>query len=826
MGSLWGDDFVVEPTPKVVKKIIEKIKKPKEPKVVTTRTIKSKTISIDDKLSMIREEVYKTLGRYEDSTQLITTREGLHSYIDTAISNGVIAIDTETNNSLQPVGCKLMGACIYTPGLSNVYIPVNHINDNTGELLDNQLTEKDIYEEFSRLNDNVKCITHNGKFDYEVLKYTTGWKMPIYWDTMIGARILDENERASLKLQYISKIDPTVEKYSIDHLFEGVEYAVVDPKLFALYAATDAYMTYKLYLYQVKEFEKPDNARIYNLFKNIEMPDVEVFAEMELAGVELSLPYAERLKIKYGKMLDDLQKKIDIEFEKYNKQIEEWRLTPEANYHPPKASGEGVDKSLSEKLQTPINTSSSLQMAIFFYDVLKMPVVDKKKPRGTGEDILTQFKLPICDLILEYRGLSKLISTYIDALPNAVNPVDGRVHCQYNQIGAGTGRVSSDNPNMQNIPSNNRELRMLFKAAEGNVMVGADFSQQEPRLLAMMSHDEKMIEAYRQKKDLYATVACSVFNNTYWDNMESHEDGTPNPEGKKRRSFCKSILLGLMYGRGAPAIAEQTGSTVEEAQRIINNFYDSFPKVKKWIQKTEDDAKVTGYVEDFWGRRRRLPDLLLPKYTIRTKEKQSVGINFNPILGSKGIVKKEEDPRVVKYTNLVNKCKGRAEVNQVKVDADKEGISIIDNSAFIAQAERQCVNARIQGGAASMTKIAMRKIYDDKELRDLGFKLLITVHDELIGECPAENADKAGDRLSYIMSNCIKEYTDMPFKCDSEQEHCWYFNTYEHDIEEEIYELLQKMSWEDVCNKMKEEHTECTPEELQELLDLYQKNIA
>ena len=95
-----------------------------------------------------------------------------------------------------------------------------------------------------------------------------------------------------------------------------------------------------------------------------------------------------------------------------------------------------------------------------------MPVVDKKKPRGTGEDILTQFKLPICNLILEYRGLSKLISTYIDALPNAVNPVDGRVHCQYNQIGAGTGRVSSDNPNMQNIPSNNRELRMLFKAAE------------------------------------------------------------------------------------------------------------------------------------------------------------------------------------------------------------------------------------------------------------------------------------------------------------------------------------------------------------------------
>ena len=276
-----------------------------------------------------------------------------------------------------------------------------------------------------------------------------------------------------------------------------------------------------------------------------------------------------------------------------------------------------------------------------------------------------------------------------------------------------------------------------------------------------------------------------------------------------------------MYGRGAPAIAEQTGSTVEEAQRIINNFYDSFPKVKKWIQKTEDDAKVTGYVEDFWGRRRRLPDLLLPKYTIRTKEKQSVGINFNPILGSKGIVKKEEDPRIVKYTNLVNKCKGRAEVNQVKVDADKEGISIVDNSAFIAQAERQCVNARIQGGAATMTKIALKKIYSDAKLNELNFKLLITVHDEIIGECPEQNSDAVAERLSYIMAHCIEEYTNMPFKCDSEVEACWYLNTYQHDLMEEIHSFVQEYGEKDGLNIFKTLHSECTAEELQENIDLY-----
>lgn len=341
----------------------------------------------------------------------------------------------------------------------------------------------------------------------------------------------------------------------------------------------------------------------------------------------------------------------------------------------------------------------------------------------------------------------------------------------------------------------------------------------------MMSHDEKMIEAYKQKKDLYATVACSVFNNTYWDNMESHEDGTPNPEGKKRRSFCKSILLGLMYGRGAPAIAEQTGSTVEEAQRIINNFYDSFPKVKKWIQSTESDAKETGYVEDFWGRRRRLPDLLLPKYTVKLKEKQT-GVDFNPILYTKGIVTKQEDSRIVKYKNLLSTCKGRAEINSIKTNAEKDGVIVIDNGAFIAQAERQCVNARIQGGAATMTKIAMRKIYDDKELRDLGFKLLITVHDELIGECPAQNAEQAGDRLSYIMSNCIKEYTDMPFKCDAEIEACWYFNTYQHDMSEEIAELVKKNGQEKAFEIFRAEHTECTPDEAQELIDMYLEEIA
>lgn len=471
MTSLWGDDFKIESTPQKAQKIIKKVEKAKSTKATTVRAVKSKTLSISDKIKVIKDEVHRILGRYIDNTQVITDIDELHRYIDTAINNGVIAVDTETNNTLQPVGCKIMGACIYTPGQKNAYIPINHIDVATGDRLAQQLTEQDLYNEFMRLND-TKIITHNGKFDYQVLKFTTGWKMDIYWDTLIGARILNENERAGLKTQYIQKIDPTVEKYSIDHLFEGVEYAQLPPELFALYAATDAYMTYKLYQYQLQEFTKPENSKLYSLFKNIEMPDVEVFAEMEYRGVELSLPYAERLSKKYGTMLSNIQKEIDAELSKYNDKIAAWRETPEANFHPSKTTPNGevkYDKSLSEKLQDPINISSPTQLAILLYDILKVGVIDKKQPRGTGADILERINSPLCKLILNLRGLEKLISTYIEALPAAVNPADGRVHTNFNQLGAGTGRVSSDRPNLQNIPAHNKELRMLFKATQDKV---------------------------------------------------------------------------------------------------------------------------------------------------------------------------------------------------------------------------------------------------------------------------------------------------------------------------------------------------------------------
>jgi DNA polymerase-1 len=464
--SLWGNAIVVSQEPVLAKKISKKIKNPIEPKVI--KKASSKDISIEQRLSTIKENVYRILGPYKNNTQVIKTKEQLDIFFEKVYANGIIAIDTETNNSLDPITCKLMGLCFYTPGEKNTYIPINHVNRLTNIKLDWQLTEEDIKEKLLTLEPrNIKIIMHNGKFDYQVIKCTCyGVELQIYWDTIVGARILDENEPAGLKIQYISKIDPSIEKYDIESLFEGLPYEIVDPDVFALYAATDAYMTYRLYEYQLKEFSKPENTKMFKLFLDIEMPMVQITAEMELTGICVDTEYATRLLAKYRVLQEDVDKRVSEELHKYDCVISEWRKTPDANEHPMKLNKKtGLlvqTKSKSEQLKNPVEVTSPTQLAIFLYDVLKMECVDKKKPRGTGEEILDKIKLPICKVILEKRALEKLISTYIEAIPNQINQKTGRLHAKFNQLGAGTGRLSSSDPNLQNIPSHNKEIRLMF----------------------------------------------------------------------------------------------------------------------------------------------------------------------------------------------------------------------------------------------------------------------------------------------------------------------------------------------------------------------------
>lgn len=220
----------------------------------------------------------------------------------------------------------------------------------------------------------------------------------------------------------------------------------------------------------------------------------------------------------------------------------------------------------------------------------------------------------------------------------------------------------------------------MFKATEGYVMVGADYSQQEPRTLAFVSQDKDLINAYKQGRDIYAFIAMAVYKVDYEDCLEFYPDGKVNPEGKKRRSSCKSVLLGLMYGRGIGAIAEQLGCTTKEAQDIKDRFFKSFPNVEKWMSKTISDAKRNGYVETICGRRRRLPDIQLPNYEVTRLDGTEV-----------------DSQTERRYLALLRDARGLKQKNSIIYNARQVGIKIKDNTGFIAEAERQAINSVIQG---------------------------------------------------------------------------------------------------------------------------------
>ena len=473
MMSLWGKDFELIDTKAKTKSIVNKTKSPKNVKV--EKAPKNTGASLFDRINSIKVDVLRILGVYKENTITLKSIIELRSYVDAAIKNDVVAIDTETNNSLDPLTCKIMGLCLYTPGQKNAYIPVNHTTME-GERYDWQVTEDQIKIELERIKAaKVKTIWHNAKFDYKVIKCTCNCEMPITWDTIIGARILNENELADLKYQYIKYVDPSIEKYDIESLFEDINYAIIDPELFALYAATDSFMTYKLYEYQQEQFKLKENAGLQNIF-NIEMQVIIPTAEMELTGVCVDIEFAKRLSDKWHHKKEFIDEKLNVELDKLSPIIEEWRKTPEANFQSIDPKTGKIKNSKNEQLKTPINLLSPTQLAILLYDVLKVPVIDKQNPRGTGEEIIAQIKHPLCSLILEQRGIEKLLSTYIDKIPQCLSPKDNRLHTNFNQLGANTGRYSSKKPNLQNIPSYEKSIRMMFIPTPGYVMVGSDYS--------------------------------------------------------------------------------------------------------------------------------------------------------------------------------------------------------------------------------------------------------------------------------------------------------------------------------------------------------------
>ena len=228
-----------------------------------------------------------------------------------------------------------------------------------------------------------------------------------------------------------------------------------------------------------------------------------------------------------------------------------------------------------------------------------------------------------------------------------------------------------------------------------------------------------------------------------------------------------------MYGRGVSSIAEQIGGTIKEAQEILDNFYNSFPKVKQWMESVYKSVTQKGYSETLWGRRRYFPEMQLPEYSISYIEPMPVG--FNPLTFDSILTSEVPKEIVFKYTKQMKSAISREERKNIVEYAKRNNIKIVDNTGRLAEAKRQCVNAMIQGGAADLSKLAMLNVANSKRLKELGFRMLIVVHDEIIGECPEENAKECGELLKEAMCAASKsKIPEMNFKVDISYTKCWY----------------------------------------------------
>lgn len=733
--------------------------------------------SLMQRINTIKALVDKHLGKYKEEYLLIRDEASLVAYFDQVIKDGIVAIDTETN-SLDPITTTLAGISLYSPSNKAVYIPINHISYVTGIKAPDQLSCEFVKDQMLRLVEaNTKIIMFNAKFDMRVLKHQLALVPPgqnvingdyilkASYDGYLAAKILNENETSnglkSLHNKYI--LDGKGDAFAFDDLFKGIPFTHVPITTGYLYAAHDAKITFDLYEYQQKylDMDNPECQErglegIAHVFHNIEMPIIDVVAKMEDCGVAVDFEYLDKLEVKYKGLLEEKSQAFHLICDDYSKEIKDFRKVNPGT-----------------KLDSPITISSPQQIATLLFDILGL-TGNKKAPRSTKEDDIKHIEHPIVKALLAYREINKLYTTYINNIPNIINPITKRIHCSFNQYGAVTGRFSSSEPNMQNIPAHNKDIRPMYIASEGYVMMSSDYSKQEPAITSHMSQDEAMIQAFIEGKDIYSQIASLAFNVPYLECCEKRQDGTKYPIGEERRQKAKAIVLGICYGKQIKSIAEDLGVETKKAQEIYDNVMKAFPKLKEFMEDSQNMARELGFVETAYGRKRRLPEMQLEQYEFSWIG--GVSGNFDPTDFEEE--EEELDPEVPyaikeRYIKQLNKAFGFKAKKVITDQAKAENIKIVDNSGYIAQATRQCVNSRIQGSAADLTKLAMQTVGHDPILKELGFRLMLQVHDELIGECPFENRHEVAKRFSELMVHAAKDLS-VPLTCDVEITQRWY----------------------------------------------------
>lgn len=587
----------------------------------------------------------KTVKDNDHLYQFIDTPKAQKILVKNLMAQKAVCFDTETT-SLNELEAELVGMSFsYKKGLA-YYIPLSEKRDEALETLE-------IFKPFFEKEDVLK-IAHNLKFDYKVLhQYGVEVEGAIF-DTMIAHYLLNPDGRHGM--DYLSEIYLNYKPVSIESLIgkKGKNQGTlrdVSLEEQTIYAAEDADVTFQLYEIFAPQLKKEG---VEDLFYHIEMPLMRVLAKMEFAGISLDENWL-------------IQESKDLENDLKNLETKIFELCGEE-----------------------FNMNSPKQLGEILFEKLKLDPKAKKTKTGqyaTSEDILQKLasKHEIIQYILEYRTYQKLKSTYVDALPNQIDKDTKRVHTNFSQTTAATGRLASLNPNLQNIPIRTlrgQQIRGAFVADEGNKLISADYSQIELRLIAEISGEENMIKAFQNGEDIHASTAAKLFKIPI-------EEVT-----KTQRSQAKTVNFGIIYGQGAFALAEQTGLSRTEAKQLIDSYYETYPKLKEFMAEQVAKARKLGYVETILGRKRHLQD-----------------INSN---------------------NFVVK----------------------------GHAERNAVNAPIQGSAADIIKLAMIKIQEVLEQEHLKTKMLLQVHDELVFEAPENEVEIAKKLIKENMENAYK--TEVP----------------------------------------------------------------
>ena len=501
--------------------------------------------------------------------QTVRTRGQLEKIVKDAMEQGALSFDLETT-SLNPRVARIAGIALAVQTKEGFYVPLLHEDSQS------ELTFEEVMDVLSPyFSDSTKTlIGQNLKFDLSVLDAHEVRPQCAIQDTMLAAYVLEPTGKHGFDFlcqKYLNYAPVTYEEVCGKGK-QQITFDAVPTEQATRYAAEDAVYTLRLWELFKAELEKEN---LWSVYEDVDLPLVRVLEAIEMKGVVVDVPYLKSLSEEFEKDLERIRTRVDA-------------FTRE-----------------------PINLNSPKQLAVLLFDELKLPVQSKTKTGRSTDSNTLEALAPLHEvprLLLEYREISKLKGTYVDPLPELIDSKTGRIHAHFHQTVTATGRLSSSDPNLQNIPirsERGRRIRRAFVAPSGARLVAADYSQIELRILAHMSGDPVLCESFQKGEDVHRRTALEIFG------------GTPETVSDEQRAVAKAINFGLMYGKTAFGLAQELGLSRADAKSFIDRYFERYAGVKVFLEAQVEKAKEQGYVETLCGRRRLLPELASKNGAIR-----------------------------------------------------------------------------------------------------------------------------------------------------------------------------------------------------------------